>query len=157
MTTTRSTSVTVVMFDEKMYRGNGLVKKWMDKIMFRFRSEAMRACPKRTGRLMSTIGSSSTTTGPRSVQGFIHVGGPKAPYADFVMRGTEGPIMSNKAYKLKLGFTYDQYPHYLMPVPGGLRYQVRGQKANNFLFKAWDRTARDHSSIRRTGSGHLGL
>jgi hypothetical protein len=158
MATTRSSSVTLVMFDEVMYQGHGIVRRWMNAVMANFHAYAFEFCPKRTGNLASTIETSVTTTGPRQVDGVIQAGGPQAPYADFVIRGTTGPIMSDKAFGMQAGFRYDLGPGYLMPLPpggkangpqypGGLHYMVSGQTASNFLFRAWAATGRRHRAM----------
>ena len=162
----RPTRVRMVVFDEVMYRGNGIVKKWMVKIVRRFSAEAKIACPKRSGDLAASIRGTTATTGPRSVKGNIGVGGARAPYADFVLRGTTGPIYSDQAseeYPLSVqaggpGEKFGGNPaHAGRMWTFAKRSTVNGQPANNFMFVAWDRTADDHTAIRRTSSVHLTL
>jgi hypothetical protein len=158
MATTRGTSVRLVMFDEVMYRGHGIVRRWMNGVMRTFGEHAVARCPKRSGDLASTIGTSVTTTGPRQVDGEVHAGGPRAPYVDYVLKGTTWPIMSDKAFSLQLGYRLDQRPGYLMPLPAhneyaaALHYQVRGQEPQNFLYEAWEATGRKHRAIAPTAN-----
>jgi hypothetical protein len=163
----------VVIFDERLYHGNGDVIKWCRLITLKFSAHAKAYAPKRSGTLARSVRASIRNPGPKRVMGTIGVG---APYATFVLSGTHGPIMANRAWaRSRRGLSWRNtdprdtsakfggaLPGTLMPVGqsqldsgvtpfGGrvrLRSVVEGQRANNFLERAWRATARNHRTIR---------
>lgn len=164
--------VRTVVFDQQLYRGNGDVHRWCRKITDRFGREASEAAPVRTGELAEGIITNTRQTGERQVEGTITS---TAPHTMYVLRGTTGPIMSNRGWRnraqgpmkvvwkgkgskrkqiiirnkgyMKLN-TADAPPG--TPI-ATFKWEVSGQDANNFLATAWARTARDHRAIRGRG------
>lgn len=94
----------LVMFDERLYRGNGDVKRWADKITAKIEMFAIEKCPVRTGEMKASISGSAMTTGPRQINCTISVG---TDYATYVLHGTgfpgkgrEGMIYSRKRWAM---------------------------------------------------------
>jgi hypothetical protein len=168
----------IVVFDEGMYHGNGLVGRWMNLITDRFGREARHYAPVRSGQLRDGIFSYAHQIGPRQVQGIIES---TSPHTMYVLEGTTGPIMSDVgwatqgvgayrtvtiyrgpghrfSYTPQEGYTRGTMqranPGFFMRIPawGGHRtffaLAVSGQAANNFMYRAWRATARDHRAIR---------
>lgn len=155
----------VVVFDQYLYHGKGDVYQWCRKITTRFGREARHYAPVRSGELREGISTDTSQVGVRQVQGVISS---SAPHTMYVLKGTTGPIMSNKHWANPTGGTVElwkgkgkdrkrvrvrQKGHY-MHLPEGNGFdshftmEVDGQQANNFLLKAWRGTARDHRAIR---------
>jgi hypothetical protein len=135
----------LVIFTEGLYSGNGSVNKWCIKITARFTREAKRAAPRRTGELAALISGDSSRAGLHQVSGTISS---FAPHTIFVLYGTRDRGSPPTPY----GVTPVTAPYMVIPAYGGYprlrRTEVHGQHPQNFLLKAWARTARDHSSIR---------
>jgi hypothetical protein len=162
----------VFIFDEKMYHGNGVVRRWADRLTAGFTKNAVVEAPEHTGAMKQQIEGNVTSAGPKQVSMTI---ASNAPYSLYVLKGTTGPIMANRAWNLMaakpnlsfdavfyqkrkkgegpsrvprrgmfLKFTgYDGKSHFAA--------SVSGQEANNFLGRAWVKTARTHPSIRGQG------
>lgn len=147
--------VRTVTFTEKLYRGNGDVRVWLNRITDRFGREARHYAPVRSGKLVRGISTTTRTTGRHSCAGTI---ASRAKYSLFVIRGTHGPIMSNVAWGAALDELRDENGRFargaLMPLPAFGPFKARlalivdGQTANNFLLRAWFATARDHRALR---------
>lgn len=159
----------VVVFDEKMYvRPFGTVVRWMDRVVLAFGNNARKYAPVQTGNLRAGIRTDVKNVGPRQLEGIIES---TAHYSLWVLRGTTGPIMANRAWNLTHGdpdkffmlFTRRTKANNFRPRPKRgmmLRFtstetgtpvvtaSVRGQEANNFLLEAWAATARTHRSLR---------
>ena len=158
----------VVVFDEKMYvRPFGTVVRWMDRVVLAFGMHARKYAPVQTGQLVAGIKTDIDKVGPKQLNGTI---ASTAPYSLFVLRGTTGPIMSNRAWGLTQGdpdrffmlWTKPSKKTGRMRARRGMmlrftstitgtqivRAAVRGQHANNFLLEAWAATARTHPSLR---------
>jgi hypothetical protein len=160
----------VVMFDERLYHGNGDVNVWVIKVLARFVYEAKAAAPvgkasnpwrPPPGTLKAGIQGSLSHPGAKIIEAFISS---NAPHSLYVIKGTayQGHryIYSNLGWanktQIDLMFrrvTPQEIPiEWFMPIPPpGPRWQMRvhGQKANNFLFTAWRRTGRRHPALRR--------
>jgi hypothetical protein len=148
----------IEVFDEKLYHGNGDVAKWCRKITGRFAREARRYAPVRTGRLRASIRASTGNPGPKQCSGRI---GLISPYGLYVLRGTGYPVRGiwgdiystkgfaqmNRGKKIskKNGMAVGKQSLY---PPIKVMGVVSGQRANDFLKKAWVATGFDHTSIR---------
>lgn len=84
-----------VMFDQRLYSKGHLVDRWFTLLVTRFGEHARDSAPVRTGVLRAGINTDVDRIGPRTLNGTIES---TAPYSLFVLRGTTGPIMSNKAW-----------------------------------------------------------
>lgn len=160
----------IVIFDQGMYHGNGLVRKWMDQVTLSFEGHAKIKAPVHTGQLKAGIHASVAQVGPRQIEGIIES---SAPHTMYVLRGTTGPIMANRAWNTigATGLSFNQIAYTNKRGKDGtvtaiprrgmfLKFEgydgrshfagsVSGQDANNFLLKAWNATARSHRAIRR--------
>lgn len=106
-----ATKVAVVMYDERMYQGRGhLVFDWAVRIKNNFVMWAKEEAPIRSGELREKISGEATRTGVRQLNVTIESA---APHTIYVIKGTTGPIMSNRMW----GFRNN--PRYAS-VPGGL-------------------------------------
>jgi hypothetical protein len=161
----------VTIVDDSMYHGKGVVIRWVGIVTRKFARESRAFAPRRSGRLKAGI-LPGTPRNPfrKVVKGTVSS---SAPYTLYVLRGTHGPIMSNKlwavggpdspaAYRVIIRRTgRGGKPHPVrVPVKGmqmavgrNLRppvtpmFTVNGQKANNFMAKAWATTAAAHSGL----------
>lgn len=148
--------IRTVTFTEKLYRSNGDVRIWLNRVTARFGREAKHYAPVRSGRLVAGISTTTRRSGVHQCEGTIRS---TAPYTLFVLRGTTGPIMSNAAWAAGalenlIGPNGRYITGSLMPLPAYGPYKARlattvsGQRANNFLIRAWAGTARDHRALR---------
>lgn len=151
----------LVLFDENLYKTGHMANRWMHTLVLHFEEHAKATAPKRSGELAGLITSEAHREGPKVLGGSISS---NADHTWYVLEGTTGPIMSRAAWAAGgdtlEAFTIDAKGNwvpregYWLPVgnrpwpPITYRHSVRGQSANNFLFKAWRRTARNHTSIR---------
>jgi hypothetical protein len=88
--------VALVMYDERMYQGRGhLVFDWGVRIENNFVRWAKWFAPVRSGELKAGIFGETTRTGPRRLQVIIES---TAPHSIYVIKGTQGPIMSDKGW-----------------------------------------------------------
>jgi len=94
----------LVMFDERMYHGNGIVKNWADKITHTIEAGAIERCPVRSGEMKASISGSAITTGPRQINCTISVGTDHATYVllgtGFPGKGAAGRIYSRKRWAM---------------------------------------------------------
>lgn len=163
-----------VIFDSLLYRPGGMVQVWMGKMVTSFTMHARRYAPMRSGQLRAGISGDVRRVAPKSYEGMIRS---RANHTMFVIGGTTGPIMSRRMFGFR-GRTGREFPRgagvtasnprpnmaflkskgYLLNVRAGnghpQRYavSVSGQDANNFMFRAWAATARNHRSIRGVNS-----
>lgn len=153
--------VTVVMFDQVLYKTGHMANRWMHVMVANFEANAKIAAPKRTGDLARGINGNARRIGPRELEGIINS---TAPYSTFVLGGTTGPIYSNKGFAAggQEWRAYDNITGRMLPGfwlhlppwgshPSRILFSVRGQAPNNFLIKAWRKTARRHSCLRGVG------
>ena len=111
----RKSEVAVVMYDERMYGGTGLVRRrWADSIEHNFVMWAKEEAPERSGELRAGIVGAVARTGPRQLNIFITS---TAPHTKYVLKGTTGPIMSNRlwAFRNRTG----------LDLPRGGRFPIR--------------------------------
>lgn len=135
----------VVVFDQTMYHGNGVVHRWMETITHKFEAEAIRAAPIRSGRLKAGIHATVRTVGEREIEGLIES---RSTHTMFVLRGTGSSLGKGKRglilptngplLRIRAGYGHGKW----------VGPYVHGQQPNNFLVKAWRATARNHTSIR---------
>jgi hypothetical protein len=165
--------VALVMYDERMYQGRGhIVYDWGKRIERRFTATAIAEAPMRSGELKAGISGSMTRTGIRQLQTVIRS---DAPHSIYVLKGTQGPIMSNRLYRFqgrtglflpRGGFVrqggravgidkeFLKSKGYMLYVRPGAGFggqhmiSVSGQEANNFMGRAAQAVARRHSSLR---------
>ncbi len=169
MATRRLTKV--VVFDQSLYRGRGDVNVWCTKINNRFYAEAVKAAPERSGELIAGFRHDTKQVGPRQVQGTF---ASLAPHTMYVLRGTTGPIYSNRGWRQRATtpggyvalwkFNPKTKRREQMPqrVKGWIKlrtlsetrnnidyaWSVSGQESQNFLLTAWRRTSYDHRALR---------
>lgn len=135
-----TTRVRVFVHDRKiaeMGLPGGVIYRDMHHLIVKMEALAVTLAPKRTHRLANTITSSITPVGRRHIQGSVRA---RAPYAQYVIRGTKTPIRPERGRYLRL------------PVRGGshlvgpfvYKRKVRGQRANDFLTKAMKGALRAH-------------
>jgi hypothetical protein len=146
-----------------LFRGNGDVKQWMSTVQRTMTEGSKRFAPRRSGALVAGIRGTVATTGRRRVQGSTWS---YAPHTRFVVYGTGSPILSNVGWSHGIGEgkswilvpgKYGPMPrgvkfHYLKLSAGGgyptlYRDHVRGQKSNNFFFRAYVVTRARHRSL----------
>jgi hypothetical protein len=161
----------IVVTDTKLFNRTGAVGVWAEKVNVAFVAHAIAEAPIGTdtgrvnksransgwpvGSLKANIAGGVTRVGPRQLETTI---ASYAPYSLYVIKGT-GTIYSKSAripagepgagQFAPLGEGSGMY------IPGNpgwggskIRQHVSGQKANNFLGRAFDKTARTHSSLR---------
>lgn len=110
--------VGVVVYDQVMYQGRGhVVYDWAARIERNFTMWAKELAPERSGELRAKISGSVSRTGPRGLTTTIESA---APHSIYVIKGTTGPIMSNRMW----GFWNNPA---FANVPGGL---PRGGRIN---------------------------
>lgn len=92
----------IVIFDQGLYHGNGDVIAWMRKITAKFAAEAILAAPVRSGELRAGIDGSVRFLGQRQLEGAIRS---RARHTMYVLRGTTGPISTNRYFANPSGAT----------------------------------------------------
>lgn len=151
----------VVIFDENLYRPGHLVDRWMNLLVTHFEGHAQDLAPVRSGQLKAGITGSARRVGEKQMEGLI---ASNAPHTMYVLGGTTGPIYTDTAWAMgaEIANAYGENEEgrrvalkgHWLPVgnnpwpPIRYRHSVSGQAANNFLVKAWRRTARNHKSLR---------
>lgn len=135
----------IVVYSSVLFRHGGTVRRWADSLEREFTRYAIALAPvnKRLnknhgapGDLKASIRGNVADAGPNQLVTTISV---NVPYATYVLHGTTGPIHGN---------------HGQMALPDnsfwgtGHRWEVSGQRANNFMLFAAVRTGRTHSSVR---------
>lgn len=163
-------SVSYVLYDEKLYSRGHLVDRWFRLMTHRFGENARESAPVRTGALARGISTDvHNSVATRLLTAHITS---NAPYSIYVIRGTHGPIMADRAWARPelhgqvMLWRDTPRGRRLVPIrlkghwmklkawgewPSSFQWQVRGQEANNFLAKAWAKTARKHSCLRGAG------
>lgn len=151
-----------------MYRGKGNVNVWMRKVTKEFEAHAKEAAPVREGTLKAGIRTTVHHPAVRQVEGAVYS---TAKHTKYVIFGTTGPIMSNRAWRQKDttpgGFVtlwqtnkktgvrdrQRQRVRGWMKLPAFeefesmFRWSVKGQDANNFLATGYKRTRRAHRAL----------
>jgi hypothetical protein len=160
----------VVIADGGLFRGSGSVNVWMRKVTNEFGVNAVAAAPERTGELKAGIRTTVHHPAPKFVEGAVFS---DAKHSLYVIKGTTGPIMSNRAWRqqnttpggyitLWKGTGRDrkqvrQRVKGWMPMTtdnpkravANWMWAVSGQDSNNFLATAYRRTARKHRALKR--------
>lgn len=154
--------VRVVVVDEGLYVGTGEVHRWLARLGNNLYHNIVAEAPERTGELKAGII-------PAFVQheGSLRILSAKvvstAPHTRYVIEGTafngEGYIYSHKGSRnpeiiarIEGGERVSAEENrgmWMTITDGGPRYhlKVHGQKANNFMLKGYDRTARTHPAL----------
>lgn len=155
--------VAITVNSGPLFRGNGIVKRWMGGVQREMTGHTRRFAPRRTGTLRAGIRGSVATTGARSVTGSTWS---YAPYTAFVVYGTFSPIRSDIgwAHGIGLGRSFILVAGKYGPMRQGVKFhylklragngfptlyrdQVSGQSANNFFFRAYVATRAAHRSL----------
>lgn len=152
----RITNVTV--YDSILYNRGHMVRRWAEGVERRFTRYAKEEAPVSSrpkgprrnppGSLKASIRGDVHRIGPRHLRTEITVG---VYYATYVIRGT-GPIIDAGGKPMKI---WNAYPTPRESGPYFYRRAVRGQKANDFLGRAHDRTAMRHPSLRGVSRGRI--
>lgn len=171
----------LVVYDSRIFYHGSHVSRWANAVERRFVTNARQAAPVRSGELAANIHGESFRSGVRHWDVHIHS---DAEHTMYVLRGTTGPIMSNRmwAFRSRTGLRFprggrippsaatrwNELPrmdflrqnYYLLRVRAGkgfpetFRISVEGQEANNFFADAADATARRHPSLRGFSPGY---
>lgn len=157
----------IVVTDSKLFNRTGAVGRWAAGVERAFTRHAISEAPSGiesgrpnksranmaypAGSMKLSISGEVQRVGPRHIQTTVSV---NVPYALYVLRGT-GVIFSKSARvpagQPGAGQFQTGRGLYLPAQPFAkslMRQRVRGQRANNFLARAFDRTAITHSSLR---------
>jgi len=170
--------VALVLYDSVLFNRTGHVGRWAESTNRGFTENAQRAAPVRSGELREGIHGEAYRTGTKHWEVVIHS---DAPHSLYVLKGTTGPIMSNRMWGFRNnpatasapyglprgGRDLDGRPNmrwlhangYALKLrPGNgfptmYKLKVRGQEANNFFAVAADKTAIRHPSLRGFNPG----
>lgn len=150
----------VVVVDEGLYVGRGLVNRWFKTIGVSLYANILEAAPERSGELKAGIVQDYGRAGLRILNTTV---ASTAPHTKYVIGGTAGNglgyIYTKRGFAniatvgrmLNGEFVKDPpvglWLH-LSDARGGRYLRVRGQRKNNFLAKGYDATARRHRSLR---------
>lgn len=86
----------IAIADERLYHDGGDVKEWLRGVGKEMSRNSKAACPVRTGNLKRSVRMSIRgSLGVKLVETTI---GTNMPYANYVLKGTTGPIMSDKLW-----------------------------------------------------------
>jgi hypothetical protein len=140
----------LVLYDSKLFNRNSHVGRWAHSVSRNLNTNTFVRAPvnKRAnkshldsayppGSLKANIETFADRIGPKHWQIGLNI---NVPYADYVIRGTQGPIVANTADYMTLprNLGYRKRRH----------FTVAGQRPNNFLAEAAAATARQHPSLR---------
>lgn len=170
-----ATVTALVITDSVLFNRTGSVRRWTDRVETAFTAHAIAEAPRGSdtgrinksrqnaafpeGSLKNSIRGEVVQIGPKQLQTTVSV---NVPYATYVLKGTRGATATLARYPAG---TYDANLRpiggrfapglrgmYLPANPGWGRSKIvqrtRGQRADNFLGRAYDATARSHSSLR---------
>ena len=159
--------VGIVVTDSKLFNRTGDVGRWAERVNVAFVRHAIEEAPigTNTGRVNKSRANAHEPVGSlkAGISGDVDRVGPRqlvttvsssASYSLYVIKGTS--TIYSKSARTPTGQFAALGPGQGMylpanPIPGGsakMRQRVSGQKANNFLGRAFDATARTHSSLR---------
>ena len=129
--------IEVVIYDTvvtAMSQPGGMVWKWARQKSTRTGNTARRYCPVRTGALRSTITSFYDGSTRDQVKVGVSAGGPGAPYARFVIKGTGWPP-GDRQIHAEPGqyFRIKEFGINGRPL---VTRAIRGQDPNDFLSRA---------------------
>jgi hypothetical protein len=140
----------LVLYDSKLFNRNSHVGRWAHSVKRNLEINSIARAPvnKRAnkshldsryppGSLKAGISGFADRIGPKHWQVGLDI---NVSYADYVLGGTQGPIVANTANYMTLprNFGYRKRRH----------FTVAGQRPNNFLAEAAAATARQHPSLR---------
>lgn len=154
------TLVHVVVVDEGLYHGTGLVHRWLLGVGNRLYQNVVLYAPERSGELKSMI-ALDFTQGPtlRIIESVVSS---NAPHTKYVIGGTAeqglgyiyttaGAANPSLVQRMIGGEFIHDLPDgiflVLSDARGGRHLRVHGQVSNNFLLKGYDRTARTHRAL----------
>lgn len=154
-------NVELVVLDEGMYVGNGVVHRWVIRVGNRLYQNTVIAAPERTGELKSMI-DLDFEQGP-TLRVLSATVSSNAPHTKYVIHGTAeqgaGYIYSDGAAanlglveRMLAGERVEEDTTGLWlgmhnERPGKPQLRVHGQRANNFLAEGYNKTARTHRSL----------
>jgi hypothetical protein len=134
--------IDVVIYDDvitAMSQPGGMVWRWALQKSQRTKTTAKALCPVQTGRLRASITSFYEGATRDQVHVGVSAGGPGAPYAKFVIKGTKNLAVFGRAGESQ-GRIYPQWGKALhMPADSnGSRFRAwsKGQAPNPFLQEA---------------------
>lgn len=152
--------VHLIVLDEGLYVGNGLVKRWLTRVGNRLYQNVVMAAPERTGELKAGI-ELDFGQGP-SLRVLDAVVASTAPHTRYVIEGTAaqgagwiystGGMANQPVVASMLAgniVEQDTSGLWLVIRDGGPKFHLRvhGQRANNFLAAGYNKTARTHRSL----------
>lgn len=111
----------LVVYDSRVFDPGSHVQRWANRVERNFVRHAMEEAPKRSGELAAGIHGESFRAGPKHWEIHIHS---DAPHTMYVLRGTTGPIMSNRMWGFRTNSRTANAPGGL---PRGGRYWDRRQ------------------------------
>lgn len=141
--------VRVTVYDTRIaaaFLPGGQVWRNMQRVAATGTAYARAGAPKRSLELMRSISNTVTPRGRNRAQATLVA---DAPHARFVVNGTTGPIRARGG---TLNVRLAPHSYYSRPTPGVewrgrpgvLRGQVRGQAANDFMYRALRRAMHTH-------------
>jgi len=148
----------VVVIDEGLYVGNGLVHRWMIGVGNRLYQNTVHNAPERTGALKAGITLDFDQDAP-SLRVLDAVVSSTAPHTPYVIHGTAGGGTGyiyrhpgfESAVKSRLvgnvGIDTTGMWMRLSDSRNGLHLRVRGQRPNNFMLAGYNATARTHRAL----------
>lgn len=141
----------VVIYDSRIFEPGSHVSRWANAVERGFVRHARNEAPSRSGELIAGIHGESFRSGVKHWEVHIHS---EAEHTMYVLRGTYGPIMSSRPPYVDSKGRLVQPKMELRDGAGEFfdppfyRRKVDGQRANDFMGRAADATARTHSSLR---------
>lgn len=156
----RVTTTHVIVVDDGLYVGNGLVARWLRGIGHQLYASVIARAPERTGQLRAGIRLDHQREGRRIISATVES---TAPHTKYVIHGTAanglGYIYTTRGRAnlptvgrmLSGEFVVDPPTGLwliLSDARGGRYLRVHGQRANNFLAKGYNDTARTHRSLK---------
>lgn len=159
-----ASNVALVLYDSVLFNRGGApgeITAWAMRLESRFTRYAKQEAPARSGELKAGIHGHVARVGSHQLLTTIRS---EAPHSLYVLRGTNGPIMSNKGwfyYNTGIEPGKDEPKGMMRLRPGNgygqlYRREVSGQTANPFFARAAERTARRHTSLRGFYPGVIG-
>lgn len=173
-----TTLTTVHVNSADLYKTGHMAHRWFGTLSRRLSTFTKARAPKRSGRLRSGIHTKMSSV--PSTRTIAIDWRSEVLYTTFVLRGTTGPIMTDKTFAVTGGtgefpnhgigtlWLYvpgkwegtlipEAQPGYWMHFGGYgwpyvFRTAVNGQRANNFLMRGWNDTAHFHRAMRPTPS-----
>jgi hypothetical protein len=159
------TDVHVVVVDEGLYQGNGVVARWMRGIGHQLYANIVLVTPERTGRLRAGLRRTDQRLGVRILSTAVES---TAAHTGYVIHGTAqngvGLIYSTRGWRnratvgrIRSGQFVSDLPRGLWMVlsdaRGGRHLVVHGQRQNNFLAKGYNNTAKTHRALKPISRG----